>query len=150
MLFGSNRSSKFRDAHKVTVYVAENQLERVDSFKYLGITIHQHMKWADHIDKISKKINQRIGLIRRIKILLPAHARRTLYMSLIAPLYADNVWGDKNNDTLMKDLQILMNRAAKIIVDKPRLLKSYLGRNKGFLDFIRVSPTRMRLLNNGL
>ena len=33
MLFESNRSSKFRDAHKVTVYVAENQRERVDSFK---------------------------------------------------------------------------------------------------------------------
>ncbi len=81
------------------------------------------MKWADHIDEISKKINQRIGLIRRIKTLLPVHATRTLYVSLIAPLlfdYADNVWGDKNNDTLMKDLQILMNRAAKIILDKPK------------------------------
>ena len=72
------------------------------------------MKWADHTDEISK--------IRKIKTLLPVHARRTLYMSLIAPSfdYADNVWGDKNNDTLMKDLQILMNRAAKIIVDKPK------------------------------
>ena len=85
--------------------------------------IHQHMKWADHIEEISKKINQRIGLIRRIKTLLPVHATRTLYVSLIAPLlfdYADNVWGDKNSDTLMKDLQILMNRAAKIILDKPK------------------------------
>jgi hypothetical protein len=80
------------------------------------------MKWADHIDEISKKISKRIGLLRRIKSLLPVHARRILYMSLIAPLfdYADNVWGDKNNVTLMKDLQILMNRAAKIILDKPK------------------------------
>ena len=52
MMFGSNRSSKFRDVHNVAVFLAENQLERVESFKHLahvpmdclGITIHQHMK----------------------------------------------------------------------------------------------------------
>jgi hypothetical protein len=37
MLFGSNRSSKFRDAHKVTVYVAENQLERVSLLNILAL-----------------------------------------------------------------------------------------------------------------
>ena len=43
-------------------------------------------------------------------------------MSLVAPLfdYADIVWGDKNNDTLMTNLQTLQNRAAKVILDKPK------------------------------
>ena len=93
----------------------------MESFRYLGVTIHQHKTWADHIDEISK-INQRIKVIRRIKHLLPLEAMRTLYMSLIVPLfdYADIVWGDKNNDTLMINLQTLQNRAAKIILDKPK------------------------------
>ena len=80
------------------------------------------MTWTDHTDEISKKINQRIGVIRRIRHLLPLEARRTLYMSLVAPLldYADIVWGDKNNDTLMTNLQTLQNRAAKVILDKPK------------------------------
>ena len=54
--------------------------------------------------------------------MLPLEARRTLYMSLVAPLCdnADIVWGDKNNDTLMTNLQTLQNRAAKVILDKPK------------------------------
>ena len=33
--------------------------------------------------------------------------------------YADLVWGDKDNVCLMKELQILQNKAAKLILDRP-------------------------------
>ena len=33
--------------------------------------------------------------------------------------YADLVWGDKHNLTLMISLQVLQNKAAKIILDRP-------------------------------
>ena len=33
--------------------------------------------------------------------------------------YADIVWGDKDSVTLMKDLQLLRNKAAKLILGKP-------------------------------
>ena len=57
------------------------------------------------------------------------------YMSRTAPLtqsckkpwwkrplfdYGDIIWDDKNNATLMNDLQIQQNKAAKIIVDKAK------------------------------
>ena len=32
--------------------------------------------------------------------------------------YADLVWGDKDNVSLMKELQILQNKAAKLILDR--------------------------------
>ncbi len=40
---------------------------------------------------------------------------------LILPLldYVDTVWGDKNNATLINNIQVLQNKAAKIILDKP-------------------------------
>ena len=68
------------------------------------------------------KTNQRLGLVRRIKHFLPLHARLTLYHSLILPVfdYGDIIWGDKNNATLMNDLQIQQNKAAKIILDNAR------------------------------
>ena len=34
--------------------------------------------------------------------------------------YPEIVWGDKSNDTLLEDPQLLQNRAAKIILDKPK------------------------------
>ena len=43
------------------------------------------------------------------------------YNSLVLPIfdYADLVWGDKDNVSLMKESQILQNKAAKLIVDRP-------------------------------
>ena len=79
------------------------------------------MSLADHVDVICMKINQRIGLIRRIRNLLRLQTRGTLYNNLILPLfdYGDVVWGDKNNDTLMSELQILPNKAAKVMLELP-------------------------------
>ena len=47
--------------------------------------------------------------------------RLLFYNNLVLPIldYADIVWGDKDNVTLMNDLQILQNKAAKIILDRP-------------------------------
>ena len=60
-------------------------------------------------------------MIRRIRHLLPLHAKLTLYNRLIIPLfdYGDTVWGDKNNDTLMGQLQVLQNKAAKVLLNLP-------------------------------
>ena len=33
--------------------------------------------------------------------------------------YADLVWGDKHNITLMSSLQVLQNKAAKVILNRP-------------------------------
>ena len=79
------------------------------------------MSWADHVDAISMKINQRIGLIRRIRNLLPLQPRVALYNALILPLfdYRNVIWGDKNNDTIMSELQILQNKAAKVMLGQP-------------------------------
>ena len=47
-------------------------------------------------------------------------ARLLFYNSLVLPIfdYADLVWGDKDNVSLMKELQILQNKAAKLILDR--------------------------------
>ena len=97
-------------------------MQDCSSFKYLGVTLSEDLSWADHVKNIMSKTNQRLGLIRRIKHLLPLHARLTLYRSLILPLfdYGDIISGDKNNATLMNDLQIQQNKAAKILLDKAK------------------------------
>ena len=60
-------------------------------------------------------------MIKRIRHLLPLHGKLTLYNCLIIPLfdYGDTVWGDKNNDTLMGQLQVLQNKAAKVLLNLP-------------------------------
>ena len=49
-----------------------------------------------------------------------------LYNALIRPLFdfADTIWGDRDNITLMHDLQVLQNKAAKVILDLPNYASS--------------------------
>ena len=73
------------------------------------------------MEHVISKVNQRLGLLRRIKHLLPYNARLLYYKSLVLPIldYADMVWGDKDNAVLMNNLQVLQNKAAKLVLDKP-------------------------------
>ncbi|CAB4000916.1 Hypothetical predicted protein [Paramuricea clavata] len=80
----------------------------VSSFKYLGVMLSTNFTWTDHIEYISSKINKNLGLLRRIKHLLPHQARLLFYNSLVLPIfdYVDLVWGDKDNLVLMADAGI--------------------------------------------
>ena len=113
MLIGSNK--KLANVSSLSLSIFECDLDRVNKFKYLGIMLASDFTWSDHIEYVISKVNQRLGLLRRIKHLLPFTARLLFYNSLD---YGDLVWGDKNNVTLMNDLQILQNKAAKIILDR--------------------------------
>ena len=84
IIFGSSRKLKNVE---ISIKINSYGLEMVDSYKYLGVTIHKNMNWTEHIDSISSKISQRLGLIRRVKHLLPLCARLTLYNSLVLPLF---------------------------------------------------------------
>ena len=102
-----------------------NSLEK-QLFKYLVITFSGNLTWTDHLSNMSTKINQRIGLLKRVKMFIPLKAPLTIYNALILPLfdYADIIWGDKNNTFLVDQLQILQNKAAKTILDAPYLSSS--------------------------
>lgn len=130
LLFGS--SSRLKAFADISIYINEHQLARERTFKYLGITFAENLSWSDHLDKILTKVNQRIGLLRRVKAFIPTKARLTVYNALILPLfdYADIIWGDKNNSSLMDQLQILQNKAAKTILDVPYLSSSTEALNK--------------------
>ena len=105
----------------LTVSIFDHNVNNVNSFKYLGIFISSDFTWTKHVEYIAGKINQRLGLLNRIKHLLPFSARLLFFNSLVMPLfdYADLVWGDKHNVTLMTSLQVLQTKAAKIISDRP-------------------------------
>ena len=76
--------------------VFDKEVEGVGHFKYLCVTLSSNFTWTRHIEYVSTKVNQCLGLLRRIKSLLPHHIRILFYNSLIIlPIfdYADIVWG---------------------------------------------------------
>ena len=84
--------------------------------------INNQFTWNYHIDYICGKISKKLGLLRRIKSCLPLNARITFLNSFILPPFADYrdiIWGGQENSSLMSDLQILHNIAARLILDLP-------------------------------
>ena len=123
-MFGGDR--RLQTCQGVKLVIDHENLECEDSIKYLGVVIHKNLTWNEHIKPLIAKVNQRIGLLNRIKHLLPLDARVALYNALTRPLFdfADTIWRDRDYITLMHDLQVLQNKAAKVILDFPNYASS--------------------------
>ena len=119
MLIGSN--ARLHRINSIVLSADGEQLKEAYCFPYLGLIINQNLTWEDHIEHLRNKITKKLGLLRRIKSCLPLSARITFFNSFVLPLfdYGDIIWGDRGNTTLMGELQILHNKAARIILDLP-------------------------------
>jgi hypothetical protein len=71
-------NSKLAKLQNINLLINNSPLNRVESFKYLGITVNQTLSWSDHIEELFTKVIQRLGIIRRVKRLLTVESRGTL------------------------------------------------------------------------
>ena len=110
-------------------------LERETAW-YLDIVFNEKLSWVDHTEFVRKKVNQRLGVLRRVKHFLPFYVRNLFVNTIVLPFldYCGIVWGDRNNKLLVDSLQVLQNRAAKIALFTLLPLKrSWILRGKNFV-----------------
>ena len=86
-----------------TLQINDTEIEFVTSFNFLGIKLHQNLKWDSHIETVTKKMSRTIGVMNKMKNFLPLGALLKIYNALIAPHlnYGVMVWG-KNCDKILK------------------------------------------------
>ena len=80
-----------------------SSLERVQSYKYLGLNLTSNLSWSDHINSISTKAKKLVGLLyRRFYRNTDSQSLLLLYLALVRPHteYASQVW----NPHLQKDI----------------------------------------------
>ena len=70
-------------------------IESVDHFNFLGLTLDSRMTWNNHTANISNKCSRTIGVLNRIKHFIPLFVRILLYNTLILPHfnYCITDWG---------------------------------------------------------
>jgi len=110
MLFQKKRSNKMYDWLKLEIN--GTAISKVDTFNFLGLTLNSHLDWKDHINTISNKISSTIGVLNKLKNIIPLIAMKLIYSSLILPrlYYCNLIWGFKPT-RLIK----LQKRAVRII-----------------------------------
>ena len=77
----------------ININMDNQQIVQVNSSTFLG-SIDNNLTWKDLITKISQKISESIGIINRIRYLMPQNVLLNLYYSFVYPYlsYCNLVW----------------------------------------------------------
>ena len=94
----------------------ETPLEKVTLIKFLGVYVDCKLSWKHHITTTCKTISRNIGVINKLKYVLPSSVLLMLYSSLILPYlnYGILVWGN-THQVLLDKLLLLQKKSMRII-----------------------------------
>ncbi|KAL9970833.1 hypothetical protein ACROYT_G023280 [Oculina patagonica] len=87
--------SKTTDSGTSAVIYTNNQkIKTADTLKLLGVTIDSKLKFSEHVSSACIKASQRIGVLMRLRNLIPTKAKLQLYKSAVLPYltYCHLVW----------------------------------------------------------
>ena len=101
-----------------TLLIDGSKIEQVDSTKFLGIIIDAKLNWKKHTNYIASKISSGLGILSRIKLVVPRNVLLMLYYTMIYPYltYCTIVWGSANSSVL-NHIVILQKRAIRLILN---------------------------------
>jgi hypothetical protein len=145
MIIGS-RQKLSKIINEPEIHVGETTIKRVSYSKTLGVVIDEHLTWQRQIENIQTKISKGIGMLRRIKKIVPKTTLIKVYNAIILPHfdYCSLVW-DNCSDYLIDKLQKLQNRAARVITSK-----TYETRSCDVLKELQWQPLKERLKHKKL
>ena len=81
-------------------------------------SVDDNLTWETHIQSIRLKVSRNLAALRKVKKIFSWEDLVSLYRAIIKPyfIFCSIVW-DSISDTLENRLQILQNRAARIITE---------------------------------
>ncbi|XDV26594.1 hypothetical protein PO909_030250 [Leuciscus waleckii] len=98
--------------------IMNSTVEAVESFRFLGSTISEDLKWANHIDSIVKKAQQRLYFLRQLKKFnLPQELLIQFYSAVIESVLSTSitVWFGSATKSDIGRLQRTVRTAERII-----------------------------------
>ena len=124
-------------------------LFHVITYKYLGVEVDQSLTWSAHVNKIAKKISGVIGVLRRVRHLVPNHTLITMYNSLVLPYfdYCSIEWGNCGEGMCnrLQTQKTELNRAARVVTSS-----SYDRRSVEILDELGWDTKEMAISHNNV
>lgn len=92
------------------------QIQRVTSFRYLGIIIDENLSYKEHCNRLRVKVAQGVGIMRRFQHFFPYEILRLIYFALVHShlTYCPLIYLATFR-CHVKPIQILQNRALLIL-----------------------------------
>ena len=96
-------------------------IERVNIMKYLGVKIDDKLNFKEHCEYIVAKMSKKVNFLRRIRNRLDLNSSLLLFNALIVPHvdFCSSILF-MLNETQLRTIQLIQNRAMRIILNCPR------------------------------
>ena len=101
LITGKRLLSKVNE--EMTLTIKGTELELVPSAKLLGLEIDSELSFTSHVEKLCKKLSQRIGVLKKIRSCLPTKQRLLYYNTMIRSVlhYVSSIWTSCDKDNLV-------------------------------------------------
>ncbi len=125
--------------------IMNSTVTAVESFRYLGTTISQDLKWDNNIDSIVRKAQQRLYFLRQLrKFNLPQELLKQFYSAIIESVLCTSitVWFSSATKSDLRRLWRVVRTAERIIgTTLPTLQELYLSRVSKRAGKITLDPS---------
>ena len=108
------------------IQINRSNIEFVENFMFLGITINIKLNWNSHINKVTNKISKTVDILNKPRSSLPSGVLQTNYNTLILShlIYGILAWGRHTNAIhKIQKRAIIIIAASKYNVHAEPLLK---------------------------
>ncbi len=125
--------------------IMNSTVTAVESFRFLGTTISQDLKWDNHIVSIVKKAQQRLYFLRQLRTFnLPQELLKQFYSAIIESVLCTSVtvWFSSATKSDLRRLRRVVRTAERIIgTTLPTLQQLYLSRVSKKTGKITLDPS---------
>ena len=129
--------------------INDAMLEKVTTFKYLGITLYQNLTYDSHIMNLNKNIRHKVFLLRTVRPFLTKYAALQVYRAMILPIVEyGNILYDSANQKLTSKLQVAQNSGLKAVYCLPRLTPTQVLHNKAKINLLELRRKRSILIQS--
>ncbi len=125
--------------------VMDSPVAAVESFRFLGTTISQNLKWDNHIESMVKKAQKRLYFLRQLrKFNLPQELLKQFYSAIIETVLCSSitVWFGSATKTDIRRLQRTVRTAERTInAPLPSLQYLYTSRVRKRAKKVTLDPS---------
>ena len=81
--------------HVPDFFIGETKVELANSLKIFGVTIDCKSSYCEHVSNMIKKVYAKIGVLRRLKRLMPRNVSLSLYKAYLLGILQPTTYWNK-------------------------------------------------------
>ena len=119
----------------LNLVIGNSCIERTNVQKFLGIYIDDKITFSEHTNKISTKLSRGVGVLRKMKQIVPRNVLKQLYYGIIYSkfTYGITCYGSAYQNQIQR-LKNLTRRALKLVVNSETLTPE-ICKNERLFDY---------------